>query len=33
MYNRRTLMISSENMEPTEFNSMQEAAEAIDRSY
>ena len=29
MYDRRTLVISSEDMEPTEFHSMRKAAKAI----
>ena len=29
MYDRRTLVISSENMEPTKFDSMRKAAKAI----
>ena len=33
MYNRRTLVISSENMEPTTFNSLRKAAKAIDVTY
>ena len=33
MYDRRTLMISSEDLEPTTFNSLRKAAKATDISY
>ena len=33
MYDRRTLVISSEDMEPTTFNSLRKAAKAIDVLY
>ena len=33
IYDRRTLIISSEDMEPTTFDSLREAAKAIDVTY
>ena len=33
MYDRRTLVISSEDMEPTTFDSLRKAAKAIDVTY
>ena len=33
MYDRRTLVISSKDMEPTTFDSLRKAAEAIDVTY
>ena len=33
MYDRRTLVISSEDMEPTTFNSLRKSAKAISVSY